>query len=93
MSELPKEARPLTRPVEEAMDAGIPVIVLDRKIEGDKYTCFIGADNKKIGRAAGQWIVKQLGGKGKVVELKGLMDQGVLTQDEFDQAKQKLLAG
>src|SRR5262250_316559 len=30
----PKEARPLTRPVEEAMDAGIPVIVLDRKIEG-----------------------------------------------------------
>jgi hemolysin activation/secretion protein len=29
----------------------------------------------------------------KLVELKGLMDQGVLTQDEFDQAKQKLLAG
>ncbi len=29
----------------------------------------------------------------KLVELKGLMDQGVLTQEEFDQAKQKLLAG
>ena len=38
-----------------------------------KFTCFIGADNKKIGRAAGEWIVKKLGGKGKVVELKGLM--------------------
>jgi ribose transport system substrate-binding protein len=69
----PKEARPLTKPVEEAMDAGIPVIVLDRKVEGDKFTCFIGADNVKIGREAGKYLVEQLGGKGDVVELKGLM--------------------
>lgn len=69
----PKEAQPLTEPVARAMDAGIPVIVLDRRLLGDKYTCFIGADNKKIGRAAGDWIVKTLGGQGKVVELKGLM--------------------
>ncbi len=69
----PKEAQPLTEPVAKAMDAHIPVIVLDRRLLGDKYTCFIGADNKKIGHAAGEWIVKKLGGKGKVVELKGLM--------------------
>ncbi len=69
----PKESRPLTRPVEEAMDAGIPVIVLDRKIEGDKYTCFIGGDNVKIGTEVGKYMVKLLGGKGDVVELKGLM--------------------
>ncbi len=69
----PKEAQPLTEPVAKAMDAGIPVIVLDRRLLGDKFTCFIGADNKKIGRAAGEWIVKKLGGKGKLVELKGLM--------------------
>jgi len=69
----PKEAQPLTEPVARAMDAGIPVIVLDRALLGDKFTCFIGADNKKIGKAAGQWIAKKLGGKGKVVELKGLM--------------------
>lgn len=69
----PKEAQPLTEPVAKAMEAKIPVIVLDRRLLGDKFTCFIGADNKKIGRAAGQWIVKKLGGQGKVVELKGLM--------------------
>ena len=68
----PKEAQPLTEPVARAMDAGIPVIVLDRRLLGDKYTCFIGADNKKIGKAAGEWIVKTLGGKGNVVELMGL---------------------
>jgi len=69
----PKEAAPLTRPVADAYAKGIPVIVLDRRVLGDRYTCFIGADNRKIGRAAGRWIATLLGGKGKVVELKGLM--------------------
>lgn len=69
----PREAQPLTEPVARAMAAGIPVIVLDRRLLGSNYTCFIGADNKKIGKAAGEWIVKRLGGKGRVVELMGLM--------------------
>lgn len=69
----PKEAQPLTEPIAGAMDAGIPVIVLDRRVIGDQYTCFIGADNRLIGREAGKWIVSALGGKGNVVELKGLM--------------------
>lgn len=69
----PKEAQPLTQPVAKAMDASIPVIVLDRQLLGDKFTCFIGADNRKIGKAAGEWIAKRLGGKGRIVELKGLM--------------------
>ncbi len=69
----PKEARPLTKPVADAVAAGIPVIVLDRKVEGDKYTCFIGGDNVKIGEEAGKFMAKLLKGKGKIVELKGLM--------------------
>jgi ribose transport system substrate-binding protein len=69
----PKEAAPLTKPVAEAFRKGIPVIVLDRAVEGVEYTSFIGADNKKIGREAGRWVVKALGGKGHVVELEGLM--------------------
>jgi len=69
----PKEAAPLTPPVSAAFEQGIPVIVLDRKVVGDGYTCYISADNEKIGRAAGRWIAKKLGGKGAVVELKGLM--------------------
>ena len=69
----PKEAAPLTPPVTAAYEKGIPVIVLDRKVVGDRYTCYISADNEKIGRAAGRWIADKLAGKGKVVELKGLM--------------------
>jgi ribose transport system substrate-binding protein len=72
----PKEAAPLTPPVAEAFKKGIPVIVLDRRVLGDKFTTFIGADNKKIGKAAGKWIAKHLtalGHAANVVELKGLM--------------------
>lgn len=69
----PKEAAPLTKPVADVYDKGIPVIVLDRAVEGDRYTTFIGADNRRIGREAGRHARELLGGKGAIVELKGLM--------------------
>ena len=69
----PKEKQPLTKPIARVMEQGIPVIILDRRIVGDNYTTFIGADNVKIGRAAGRWIARKLKGKGRVVELMGLM--------------------
>ncbi|MBI3735240.1 substrate-binding domain-containing protein [Candidatus Sumerlaeota bacterium] len=68
----PKEAVPLAKPVAQVFTEGIPVIVLDRAVAGEKFTQFIGADNVKIGREAGKWVAKTLGGKGKIVELKGL---------------------
>ena len=69
----PKESVPLTKPVADAMDRGVPVIVLDREVMGERFTCFIGGDNVAIGRAAGRWIKETLGGAGNIVELKGLM--------------------
>jgi ribose transport system substrate-binding protein len=69
----PKEAQPLTEPIARAYRSGIPVIVLDRAVLGSDYTCFIGADNVQIGRAAGKWIASQIDDGDKIVELKGLM--------------------
>ena len=54
----PNEAAPLTDVVAKAYDKGIPVIVLDRKVNGDKYTMWIGADNMLIGKKAGEFIAK-----------------------------------
>jgi ribose transport system substrate-binding protein len=68
----PNEAKPLTPIVRRVFEQKIPVIVLDREIEGDTYTTFIGADNREIGRAAGRQVAELLGGKGNVVEIKGL---------------------
>jgi len=68
----PNEAKPLTPIVKRAFELRIPVIVLDREIEGDSYTTFIGANNRDIGKAAGEFIATLLGGKGDLVEIKGL---------------------
>ncbi len=68
----PNEAQPLTNIVEKAFDKDIPIIVLDRKVLTDKYTVFIGAENVKIGKAAGEYAAKLLKGKGNVVEIWGL---------------------
>jgi ribose transport system substrate-binding protein len=68
----PNEAKPLTPIVRKAFEQGIPVIVLDRAIEGDTYTLFIGADNREIGKAAGKYIAELLHGRGDIVEIKGL---------------------
>jgi ribose transport system substrate-binding protein len=71
----PKESAGLTGVVEKAIDAKIPVFVLDRNVNTDRYTSFIGGDNVLIGRAAGEHAVKLLGGPGKaqgnVVEIWG----------------------
>ena len=68
----PNEAKPLTAIVRKVYERGIPVIVIDRSVEGDAYTVFIGADNRRIGREAGALIGDLLGGKGDIVEIKGL---------------------
>ena len=69
----PNEAAPLTAVVKKVYDQGIPVIVLDRKVEGDAYTGFIGGDNVAIGRKAGEYVANTLlPDGGNVVELRGL---------------------
>src|ERR1700751_1632171 len=80
----PKESAGLTGVVEKAIDAKIPVIVLDRNVDTKRITQFIGGDNALIGRAAGEYAVKLLGGQGKaqgnVVEIWG----GMGTQPAHD---------
>jgi ribose transport system substrate-binding protein len=69
----PNEATPLTAVVKKAYDKGIPVLVLDRKVDGDAYTTWIGADNVEIGKQAGQYLAdKILPQGGKIAEIRGL---------------------
>jgi ribose transport system substrate-binding protein len=69
----PNEAAPLTAVVKKAYDQDIPVIVLDRKVEGDAYTTFIGADNQEIGKQAGEFVATELlPDGGNVIEIQGL---------------------
>ena len=69
----PNEATPLTAVVKDAYDKGIPVVVLDRKVDGDAYTTWIGADNVDIGKQAGEFVAEKLLPQGgDVIEIRGL---------------------
>ena len=72
----PFEAAPLTPAIKRAMDAGIPVIELDRKsvgTAGKDYTAFVGGDNYKIAFEAGTYTAsKLLPDGGEVAVLEGL---------------------
>jgi signal transduction histidine kinase/DNA-binding response OmpR family regulator len=68
----PNESEPLTAIVSEVYRKGIPVIVIDRRVETGDYTAFIGANNYLIGKEAGKYAVRLLNGKGRIVEIWGL---------------------
>jgi ribose transport system substrate-binding protein len=79
----PNEPAPLTAAVQQACQAKIPVIILDRSVNTDCYSSFIGGDNYEIGKLAGQEAIKQLPNGGNVVELRGIMsDQPQIDRDK-----------
>lgn len=63
--------------VSKAMKAGIPVIVLDRGIQGRDYSTFINSDNIQIGRIGAEFIARQLKGRGQVLLFEGLQTADV----------------
>ena len=69
--------------LEEAKEAGIPVIVSDRQVQvadTSLYTCWVGSDFLEEGRRAGEWLANYLeeqgrsGEKIQIVTLQGTLD-------------------
>lgn len=58
--------------IDRAYEKGIPVIVFDRRTRSDKYTAYIGADNKEIGSSMAEYLAGALPGNGRILELCGL---------------------
>ncbi|MDZ7706725.1 MAG: substrate-binding domain-containing protein [Trueperaceae bacterium] len=58
--------------VMQANQAGIPVIAVDRGIDGGELAYYVASDNAAGGRAAAEHICEALGGEGDVVELEGI---------------------
>ena len=68
----PNQIHTISSVIDKAYDAGIPVILFDRKTDSRKYTAFIGADNYEAGHEIGYFIGQQLAGKGNIAEICGL---------------------
>ena len=68
----PNQVQTISPAIDRTYDKGIPVIVFERKTNSQKYTAFISADNYEMGHVMGEYIASRLGGKGSVLEIKGL---------------------
>ncbi|MCI0628056.1 MAG: sugar ABC transporter substrate-binding protein [Acidobacteria bacterium] len=75
----PSGSREIVPAIVKANRAGIPVVILDTRVHpqtlqeaGGKVACFIGSDNFEGGKLAGEFILRKLGGSGKVAILEGI---------------------
>jgi ribose transport system substrate-binding protein len=69
----PLDNTALQRPVAEAMQKRIPVVIFDSGLKGEAgkdYVSFVATDNKKGGNLGGEHLAKLMGGKGNVVLLR-----------------------
>lgn len=63
--------------IEKAYKMGIPVVVINDKINTENYSAYRSTDDVEFGRVGAQWLVDELNGKGKIVALSGTAGQGV----------------
>jgi ribose transport system substrate-binding protein len=75
-------AQALDPAVSRAMEQGIPVVMVDRRVSSDNFVTFVTASDAVMGRVYAQWIVEKLGGKGNVIILGGQAGSSVSADRE-----------
>ncbi|MBC7092705.1 substrate-binding domain-containing protein [Candidatus Bipolaricaulota bacterium] len=68
----PASEAALVGAVEEAMDAGVPVVLASTRVNTDKFVTWVSRDNIKAGYLYADWMGKKLPNGGKVVVLMGI---------------------
>lgn len=78
----PVDEQALQRPVQDAVRAGVPVVVVDSGLAGDAHSAFIATDNREGGAMAARRLRDLMGGKGKVLMLRFAQGSASTTQRE-----------
>lgn len=66
----PLDDSALRKPVRDAKNAGIPVVIFDSGLKGSDFVSFVATDNHKGGEMAGEELARLLDGKGRVIMLR-----------------------
>ena len=68
----PTDSDAVGNAVKAANKKDVPVVTLDRGASSGEVVVHIASDNVAGGKMAGEYIIKELDGKGKVVEIEGI---------------------
>ncbi len=84
----PNDADAMIPIVEKANEMDIPVVCIDRTVSGGNIVTTVEFDNWKAGYEAGEFIAKEIGFKGKVMQIQGTLGASVVYQrgESFRQA-------
>ena len=66
----PLDDRALVAPVEKAIAAGIPVVIIDSGLKSSKIASYVATDNYHGGVLAAERLAELLGGEGKIILLR-----------------------
>ena len=78
----PLDDTALVRPLKEAKEESIPVVVFDSGINWEGYDSYIATNNFEAGRSAAHELARQMGGKGNVVVMRYVEGSASTTQRE-----------
>jgi len=67
----PRDVEALAPAIQAAMDAGIPVVTVDRAVTGADTLGHVGADNVRGGEKQGEYLLEILPEGGQIIELQG----------------------
>lgn len=86
----PQDADACSPCVDKAVEAGIPIVGVNTRVNNDKLTSYVGSIDVTAGEMEMQKIVDMLDGKGKIVIIEGPMGQSA--QIERREGIQNILA-
>ena len=82
-------ATALNRVIADACGKGIAVLNFDSLVDTDELTAKIDTDQLEWGQAAADWMVKQIGGKGKIIVMNG--PAGISVSDDRRKGAESVL--
>lgn len=78
----PLDSQALVRPVEDAVAAGIPVVIIDSGLDSDKPVSYVATDNYHGGVLAAERLAERLDGKGRIILLRYAPNSDATVQRE-----------
>lgn len=68
----PEDSAAVAPVVNDAIEAGIKIIAVDRSVDGAEVDCYIGTDNVIAGETAGAYFAEKMGDGAKIAILEGI---------------------
>jgi ribose transport system substrate-binding protein len=69
---VPVDFKALVPSIQKVNKAGIPVVIFSNRMSDVDFVTYVGSDDETIGYEITKYLIKQIGGKGKIVHIDGV---------------------